>query len=1520
MRDSQNHVAVLIGIDGYRHGIPKLTTAVADADAVGRCLEEDHGYDVIRLLDGAATLEALRELLEVTLPARLDDDSHLLFYFAGHGIAQDGDDGPEGFLVPVDAKPDLRTTLLPMVDVAAVFEELPGHHMLLVFDCCFAGSFRWSSTRSFLPATQTLYRKRYDRFLDFPAAQVLTSAAQDEKALDVIDGLTIGSRDTSGAHSPFATALLNGLRGDADKPGPDGEKDGVITATELYLYVRDVVELAAEDRGTQQTPGMWPLRRHDRGEFLFHNPEMDAPNLQPDPVLDESANPWRGLRAYTEDQEELFFGRTRVVTELRSRIGGSGPPLLAVVGASGSGKSSVVNAGLLPTLGDAFHVVGPLRPGAAPLRMLEQAREELAEAAPEMLRVLVIDQFEEIITMTTDATVRATFLEAIADLTDAHADDLQVVITMRADFEGPIRDSALGSRIEAGRYPIPPMTREELREVIDGPAAKRALYFEAPTLPDRILDDLAAMPGALPLLSFTLSELYRRYIEQDERTDRALRDTDYDAMGGVVGSLQTRASELLNDATEAEQATIRHLMLRLVSDAGGELAKRRVTQREQEWPEDAETQRVREVLDRLVGARLLVTGTLDGADATPYVEPAHDMLVMSLDRIRQWQRELPEPLKLRRELWQAATAWGDDPRKQRLWHDDVRLDQVAAGLKSEDRWMNALEYAFVDGSVRHREARRQRFSILAMVVFGILAGATIVAVIRGQQAELAADEALRAQAETAEALEDVRAEKDRADANLVEANAQRAIADEKARIAAEKTEEAQRSAERADLAAKDALLQKGIAEQERAAALAARDKAETALAQALASQARSLTRLPGSGNEALMTAVRAAARDDRLRPMDTATAVLSEVLNTVRGPTFGDGAVATVAMVGDTVVTGSRDGQLVAWSPGAWDRGPHGQPAHRAAITVLAADGGTVASGDAGGQVQIWELDDSETGLRKLRAETVSGGVRQLLWGPDGLVVGADDGSITIVGPDTRRVIKVGSRPWRSLAVSPSGRIAAGGEDGVIHLIADDVTQRLEGHRGWVNGLDFAPAMRSGSAAGRPELASAGEDGTVRLWSDGEQRHVLRGHDAPIQDVAFDPRGLFIASASWDGTVRVWDSDSSQEYTSLAGHGDWVWSVAWTASGGLLLSAGEDGTARVWSWNDEEKDAYSIGTLSGHAGWVRQARFSPNEEHAITVGGDGHARLWTLARGSGDAVSHEHADLRRASGDGSVIASVSGVGTGRVWRAAGGQLAVQDLGIASAVAVGPGRTPYFGTTDGRVVRTQGTVAHTLTDSGRSGIPVTALAATERMVVAGNDSGDLVAWVDGQKQAPLDRHADEVFSLSVLGDHVLSVGRDRRVVRWQPTRGEAEELFRAGEPMTAELVAADRAVVGFASGAVEAWVRGRDGWARDDSTAAADLGAAVTDMTRSPDGGQLAVVSRDGAALVLDAITLAPMARYDEGEIVGALFGEDGGLVTVNRDGTVIRRPSGLHSYRELACSWLAQAAYPEAREPCTASP
>ena len=306
MAEIKRSLAVVIGINQYINGIPELKTAVNDAIEIAHTLETKYQYQVLRLLDEDATGVHLKELFaafeQQTLPlcdseavatlgasrttTQLHSDDRLLFYFAGHGIALDAldnADGPVGFLVPQDARMDNHSSLLSMKRLHDALLALPCRHLLVILDCCFAGAFRWAGQREVV-RSQKMYRERYDRFISGCAQQVITSAADDEKAADSL--YRFGQRSEHEGHSPFAELLLKGLSGAADY-----SDDGAITATELYVYIQGELSKTS----AKQTPGFCQLKRHDKGEYIFPIPSFEPNQLDKAPLLDENANPYKGL-------------------------------------------------------------------------------------------------------------------------------------------------------------------------------------------------------------------------------------------------------------------------------------------------------------------------------------------------------------------------------------------------------------------------------------------------------------------------------------------------------------------------------------------------------------------------------------------------------------------------------------------------------------------------------------------------------------------------------------------------------------------------------------------------------------------------------------------------------------------------------------------------------------------------------------------------------------------------------------------------------------------------------------------------------------------------------------------------------------------------------------------------------------------------------------------------------------------------------------------------------------------------
>ena len=310
----------------------------------------------------------------------------------------------------------------------------------------------------------------------------------------------------------------------------------------------------------------------------------------PDPPLDDANNPWLGFRTYGEGDADLFAGRERVVRELVERLLDPSRPLLAVVGRSGSGKSSVVRAGLLPRLAEppaardesAWTIVEAALE-AEPLKQLDEAAARLAEAPGRKL--LFIDAFEKLFLAGYDVAVQDGFLDRLRALMTG-AGPVWVLLTLRSGFEPRLKETlgdllapAPGDLQAPEPYELPAPTLEELRQISEQPAMAKALYFEPAELVDELIGEVVALPGALPLLSFTLAEMYRQALERRRAwgsRDRALNREDHKAvgglegaLGGVAGAVHVLADKLLAEADSAGLApTVRRVALRMVKFEG----------------------------------------------------------------------------------------------------------------------------------------------------------------------------------------------------------------------------------------------------------------------------------------------------------------------------------------------------------------------------------------------------------------------------------------------------------------------------------------------------------------------------------------------------------------------------------------------------------------------------------------------------------------------------------------------------------------------------------------------------------------------------------------------------------------------------------------------------------------------------------------------------------------------------------------------------------------------------------------
>jgi WD40 repeat protein/energy-coupling factor transporter ATP-binding protein EcfA2 len=1522
--------AFIAGINRYGKNIPPLGSAVRDARAIARVLADVHGYEVDLHLDEDATLEKLRAVFN-GLPGKVGADDRAVIYFAGHGIAESGDadaDGPRGYFVPQDADRDDLGSFLPMAEVQRALDQLTCKHVLILLDCCFAGAFKWSKTRAMGGRpTKKLTRERYERYLRDPARQVITSASSNETALDVVSGKVLGTRDTGADHSPFALALISALRDAVADVGYDGQKgDGVTTATELHLYIESVMARAEQGLGRQvQKPMLWAIDdRGHGGEFIFETPgqQLDLPSAL---VLSEENNPYRGLESYDEKHAAMFFGREKLTVQLAEAV--AGQSLTLVVGASGSGKSSLVKAGLVHHLKQTakrWAIMPPIRPGTAPLRALESAAAAieawsaggevapapadarpptLARAArglrarePELEVLLIVDQLEELVTMASGKDQRARFFAA---LEDARTAGLRVVCTLRADFEPHFLELARSS--PGARFPVRSMSRDELREVIEGPAHEQVLEFTPPSLVGALIDEVHDSPGALPLLSFTLSELYRERIKRDAR-DRALSGDDYDKLGGVTGALGTRADKIYDgQPDEAARQTMARVLLRLVSLKGGEAAKRRVPRRELVSTDPTETARAERIVNELSEARLVVEGREDdgsqpgaapAGDAHTYVEAAHDKLVTGWRKLWEILAEHRDDLPLLRSCTVAAEEWDAAKRDDaRLWNADPRLPLLQALRKKDPLLFNALETSFV---VRSGERRRNRFLGLGLIVVAVIAGLSVTAIIAQINAELARQSQVKA-----EASQD-RAEKKEHEAEAAEASALHS------RLVAE----------------------------------AGRPDKDVTQEQALLLSVEAQTRRPTLETDSAMRAVQdRAARTAKILRFGQDLAVSGLAWSpaplerhAIAGTGAGQSVVLWNAETGAELSRLKLDASVdqVSWSPLA-ERllvDLHAGLAHRWALVSTAGDAlraltsepiagtesrdvewsrdGKLALTVATGEAVVWSADASVvTGRLKPEAlEIAEGhlmpdGKEVLLCGARKDKLGHATGHAAIYAvppsrPRPARAIVEGGPPVEHCQVSP---------DGAWYATATKAGVELWSRRpGKPRHLQDEEVAALGFDHGSNYLAAGSTMGTAEFWSvqARSDRARLEGHSARVVSVQWSEDDKRLLTASIDGTAIIWNRELSTRETALSGHGGPLTGAAWDPQDPTrVATSSEDGTVRVFQLGLGDSPAFggiehdvvdaaydpsgqrlaiadnrgvvavfaADGTTEVHhfggdpGGKILAVRYCPDGATLVTLDDRRAVRLWAADSGAPIRTMRGLADADTAptcSHDGRFIAALA-EGEPIVWDAASGAPAEDghehellfDLLWHPRKSVLTGQAP-----------------------GSEGVPLLGpdLGPTARSLQGGSESLYALAWShDGDRLARADLGAAEgKDELLHIYDRVLErTGGDVKPTREVPQPGNEVTHALAWSPDDALLV-----TVGNDGGRV---------WDTESWTLKAKLKVPeLTQVAWSPRGDRIAAVDRNGALRLFEpdagAVIAAP--SFEGRAVKSAAWNHDGSRLLV----------------------------------------
>jgi len=1127
--------------------------------------------------------------------------------------------------------------------------------------------------------------------------------------------------------------------------------------------------------------------------------------------------PYKGLLFFDESDSDLFFGREALTAHLAEHVMDlamdSSSRFLAVVGASGSGKSSLVRAGLAVVLKRAGWDTRVFTPTANPIRILESNLNPAHTNHVERALVLV-DQFEEIFTLCRDEMERIAFIEKLLSAAQDKSKRHTVVIALRADFYSHCAQYPfLRQAVAAEQEYIGQMTTEELRQAIEEPAKRGGWEFE-PGLVDILLNDIGAdgmgqpEPGALPLLSHALLATWER------RRGRTFTLEGYHASGGVRGAIAETAESVFTDQLNQEQQKLAHdVFLRLTELGEGTEDTRRRAALNELVRQSAEATQLRAVLNMLAEARLI---TLNEDSA----EVAHEALIREWERLHEWLTQDREGLLLHRHLTESAHDWearGHDPAEL---YRGARLAQAREWASTNEERLNAQEEAFLTASMdleQHdaleREAQRQR--------------------------ELEAAQKL-AETEKARAEEQASSVK-RLRRGRVFLTGALAVAIVAAIIAGIFASNARQQA-----------LIASVGELSSAANLNLEIDPERSVL--LAMEAVNKTYLKDQpvlpeAEEALHSAVQASRIELTLRGH---TDTLWSAVYSQDGTKIATASADGTARVWDattgkellsvkSVVKGTRPSTDFEGWGWFW-------------YATFSPDGKYLATADGDGIAHIW---DAVTGEELLALEGHRDEVDHIEFSPDGsrVVTVSPDGLAilwdVLTGEKLLTLSQGSALYW--VVFSPDGsRIAIANHDDAWVSIWDAVTGgrllTLPHPNTEVDSVSYSPD------GGR--IVTTSNDQTVRIWdaNNGKELLTLYGYTINVTNAAYSPDGTRIATVVLNNQVRIWDADTGQEILTIAGHSLDVLTVAFSPDGAHVVTASRDGTARVWNVAPSGELLTLVnGPVISSSGAA--LAYSPDGTRLAAAYSDPRAKVWDLTTGEQllSLVGHtDGVNFITYNFDGKRIATTSDDGTAKIWDAKTGKelLTLSGhkypvLGVAfspdgSRIATGSGdwTAKVWDAETGKILFT---FDHT------NEVTSVVFSPDGKIIATASADKTAILWdaLTGQKILSLTGHTDLIGQIvfSPDGTRLATASRDGSARVWDAVSGK--ELFTLwGHAGTVFSVAfsPDRKTIATASADKTAKL-----WDALTGKELLTLHAleGLTSVAFSPDGSQLAVASRDG---------------------------------------------------------------------------
>jgi WD40 repeat protein/energy-coupling factor transporter ATP-binding protein EcfA2 len=1164
--------ALVIGIAQYQSSqMSRLPKAASDAEILAQVLEKYGDFEVKRLpekwnaekncfeisADKAVTAAEVGQELRTLLLNR-STKNEALIYFAGHGFTFSDTLGQEkGVLAASNCQVEKAGNQvidykygISLASLNDLIQQSDLSSLVMLLDCCHSGYFLESQL---VQRTLTAFSTQRDYYL-MAACRTFETAKSFKGE----------------PNSYFTGAVLKGLASE------NAGRNRRVSGDRLFDYISGELKSFVQE----------PIRMGwGRSITLVTYPQPETLATE---ITFDRTNPYLGLSAFEAEQEKYFYGREEAIRTLITHLTNS--RFLSILGYSGSGKSSLIKAGLLPQLsrdripGSSQWSVESFTPGKHPWRklldILAQPRDQNQPF------IIFIDQFEEVFTLCEDESERQSFIRLIAEEMNDSERKSRMIIALRGDFLSRCANYPdvlnLINHIPTTTYIVKSLGIEELPEAIEKPAELHGVKFER-GLVLHIAQDVAGQPGALPLLQYALKELWRVCIEKPASPEPLLTKKGYEEIGGVEGALENRANVIYKSLSDGDRIFVRKLFMELVQlGEGKEVTRRRVDwERLRELADSPEQLEV--VIEQLAGAqqRLIIVDENT-------VEVAHEALLSQWKLLSGWIEEDRENIRISRRLEIACREWKKTYGKSdEALLTGVRLAEVEEWEKRVQPHLTGDEREFLGKSVGRRD--------------------------REKNAELEQQQQLRELAEAKAKAEAARAEEERAKTiaqmeraiaaeDKVNAEAARAReAETRVRVQKQRTRLAIGAGVLAAFSLGLGLLTTAIAGQ--------KQEREAIAAGALIGQAQQLLKA-NNQLEALIASVKALRKLKEIGREDaTYLQSIQDVIENVqeRNRLEGHhGAVNGVSFSSDgtRIASVGDDCNIILWSPdGKMIRTI--KKAHDNQIWSIrfSRDNKFFASASTDHTLKVWNIKGDFLFPLKKHTDSVYD-----------ITFSADNQQIASSGADSS--IKL----WDA----KSGKL--------LRTLTNKASQAKQTY---VFGLDFSPVNKS-------ILVSTGyKDYDINLWDltqkgEAKPKHIGQNEYA-VRSVRFNKDGSMIVSGDHKGFLKIWDYNGKL-IGQIKAHDTTIYYVEFSTDSKYITSASQDGTIKKWSVNEAIKNNevnYRSGldkpleVLQGHRGPVNRTSFHPKTSQIIvSASDDGTVRIWNFRKSKSSKTEvHKIEDL-----------------------------------------------------------------------------------------------------------------------------------------------------------------------------------------------------------------------------------------------------------------------------------------------------